>query len=445
MIEKQLIHNSNKNIGILQIIDNTLNKNAHELHIFCEFLLLIYFLLIHFHYIFAIEGLMGTIVVGSFNFIGIIFFILMTLKHKNIKIFLLTVLLFGIGIVSILFNHNYNLIYYLTLVRYIGIVIYILYEPRNKLIMTFLIYLTLLLFLPAFTEPLGYSIFTRVSRNHHSIILLVVNFVYATTFFQRKEPVPVVPTMVATFIVVFAGGRGGIISYQVFLIGILIYNLQISKKKNESFFSCFMRYLKPTLCSIFAFLILLTIFGVKKQKVNTYLKDPNNEFKKAYSNIVESEEDLDPIELEHNEKYGFSQKGFASRGRIKLIQLYISYVFSDFAFFLFGVPLTTNDYFKRFLFNLHNSYLKLHAGFGIAGFIIMLFLGLLSLRKIIKNKEWGLGIILLSACIRAFIDIAAFPGPLDIIILYYFLYPFIGQDNRLGSRVSLDRNINQIA
>ena len=89
MIEKQLIHNSNKNIGILQIIDNTLNKNAHELHIFCEFLLLIYFLLIHFHYIFAIEGLMGTIVVGSFNFIGIIFFILMTLKHKNIKIFLL--------------------------------------------------------------------------------------------------------------------------------------------------------------------------------------------------------------------------------------------------------------------------------------------------------------------------------------------------------------------
>lgn len=76
--------------------------------------------------------------------------------------------------------------------------------------------------------------------------------------------------------------------------------------------------------------------------------------------------------------------------------------------------------FIKYGYNVHNSYLSLHSKFGIGGIIVCGYLGFRALFIMIKKKEWGYIFIYLSALARVFLDTAAFPGHLDIIIFYYF-------------------------
>ena len=115
-----------------------------------------------------------------------------------------------------------------------------------------------------------------------------------------------------------------------------------------------------------------------------------------------------------------------------MIKKYIKYTFSNIKYFFNGVDLDIEPLYIEYGFNLHNSYLGLHAKFGIGGLILCAYLGFRAFYIMIKKKEWGQIFIYLAILARVFLDTAAFPGHLDIIIFYYFMkfYNIDGEGNK---------------
>lgn len=393
--------------------------------LWAEVLLSIYFLLTHLHYNFGFEGALGFVVVGAFNLIGIHFFFLMMIKHRNFKVVLFCSFMFLIGLVSNLYTKNGDIVYYLTLFRYTGIALYLLFEPRNKKIITILMYITLLLFIPVIIRPLGFTSFLRVSRNYHSVVLLPVNFVYNLFFIERRKPINLIPTVISLFICIFSLGRGGIIAYSIFFLGALVYNFQISKIKIS-------RCTKKKILSVFTTLLIAILFlSILLVKNNIDQANVEKSKKSENSQNVVVETNSEKNSFVGIVQSGFSEKGLSSPERSNLIKTYLNLVKEDFNNFLFGVPLSSDVYFERFKLNLHNSYLELHSKFGIFGFLSMFALGIYALIKLVKTRNWGLGLMLTAFCARIFVDKAALLGHLDVILLLFFLQYFLNNDESI--------------
>ena len=72
--------------------------------------------------------------------------------------------------------------------------------------------------------------------------------------------------------------------------------------------------------------------------------------------------------------------------------------------------------------NTHNSFLMLHAKFGLLALGLLIVLIFLVVHKAIKEKNYIMIIILLAASARMFFDWIAFPGLYDVLFWYMYLY-----------------------
>ncbi len=412
--------------------------------------LFFYLILNQLHYIFAFTGLMQTVVVGLINMIGIVMLIVTMLKKMDIKVLVTLLLLMFFGSLSYVYIGNYNIITYITVLRYLGITMYLLHYKQNSKAMSIIMYTTLFLFIPVLFGKLGYNMFFKSSRNYYSVLLLMINFIYNKSFWDIKKKAPIFPTIASLFISIFAGGRGGIIAYGVFFIGTLIQNFklikenpaakivdpisetqeipiitdkmikQTAKKKTISFLD---QYKKEILIIFIILLIFSLIFAFKyaNKKYNFFSFDFKNIIKVLEDNVTDT-------------AYGFEEKALRSGARIKLITTYIRNMFSNVKYFILGVDINIDLIFERYLFNLHNSYLTLHAKFGMGGLILCAYLGFRALYIMIRKKEWGHIFIYLAVLARVFLDTAAFPGHLDIIIFYYFFQFYNMDSNKIFSK-----------
>lgn len=419
-----------------KILTNNNIKKVFDLGLF------LYFILNQLHYIFAFTGVMQLLVIGLINVIGIIMFIVVMYKKMDIKVLIVLLLLILFGMISFIIIGNFNIITYITIIRYFGVMIYLLYYKQNPKMMTIIMYITLILFVPVLFQRLGYNMFSKSSRNYYSIILLMANFVYNKSFWDLKRKAPIFPTIASLFICIFAGGRGGIIAYILFLSGTIIKNFVHLKDNPKSKILDNLSDTKeiPTITDedinnnrikrkflflkklnklniykreiIIIFLIILIFSSIFTLK---YLNKKYKLFKFNKSNLSEILKDNVT-----DSSYGFEGKGLKSNTRVEMIKKYINYMFSNFKYFVFGVKLDIESIFVKYNFNLHNSYLGLHSKLGIGGIIVCGYLGFRALFVIIKRKEWGHLLIYLSILVRVFVDTAAFPGQLDIILFYYF-------------------------
>lgn len=398
--------------------------------------LFLYLILNQLHYIFAFTGIIQLLVVGLINIIGIVMLVVLMFKKMDKRVLMTLLLLILFGSLSYFIIGNFNLTTYVTVLRYLGVVMYLLYYKQSPKIMAIIMYTTIVLFIPVLFGKLGYNMFSKASRNYYSIILLMANFVYNKSFWDIKKKTPVFPTIFSLFISIFAGGRGGIIAYGLFFIGTLIENFkhikenptskivddisdtqeipvitekmirQNSTGKANAFIN---QYKKEILTILITILIFSSIFMLK------YINKKYNLFNFNLIDIVEVLED-NVTDI----SYGFEGKGLNSDARVEMIITYLKHMFSNVKYFFFGVDLNVEEIFIEYKYNLHNSYLLLHSRFGIGGLIICAYLGFRALFIMIKKKEWGHIFIYLAILARAFLDAAAFPGHLDIILFYYF-------------------------
>ncbi len=410
--------------------------------------LFFYLILNQLHYIFAFTGILQTVVVSLINIIGIVMLIVVMFKKMDKKMLVILALLGVFGAITYITIGNYNIVTYITALRYLGVVMYLLYYKQSPKVMTTIMYTTLVLFIPVLLSKLGYNMFSKSSRNYYSILLLMANFVYNKSFWDIKKKAPIFPTIASLFISLFAGGRGGIISYGIFFIGTLINNFKLirenpkskivdnisetqeipiitekmlEKSKKTKTLTCLNQFKKEIYTIIIILLIFSSIFAFK------YIN-------KKYKIFVFRLEDFIAV-LEDNvtdDSYGFEGKALRSKTRVLMIKKYIKYTFSNIKYFFNGVDLDIEPLYIEYGFNLHNSYLGLHAKFGIGGLILCAYLGFRAFYIMIKKKEWGQIFIYLAILARVFLDTAAFPGHLDIIIFYYFMkfYNIDGEGNK---------------
>ena len=72
--------------------------------------------------------------------------------------------------------------------------------------------------------------------------------------------------------------------------------------------------------------------------------------------------------------------------------------------------------------NTHNSFLMLHAKFGIVAFLMVIILLFAVLHKSIREKNYIMIVTVMVAIARIFFDWISFPGLYDILFWYMFLY-----------------------
>ena len=183
--------------------------------------------------------------------------------------------------------------------------------------------------------------------------------------------------------------------------------LQKNKKSSkESFIN---QYKKEVLTILIVFLVFSLIFAFK------YTNKKYNSFDFKFQNIVDVLEDNIT-----DSSYGFENKALRSEARVSMMKKYLKHMFGNANYFVNGVDLKIEEIFVKYHFNVHNSYMALHSKFGIGGVILCAYLGFRALYIIIRKKEWGHLLVYVAILLRVFIDTAAFPGHLDIIIFYYF-------------------------
>lgn len=97
---------------------------------------------------------------------------------------------------------------------------------------------------------------------------------------------------------------------------------------------------------------------------------------------------------------------------------------ANFKNFLLGVDMSPAEYhwLNFYHWNVHNSFLMLHAKFGIAAVILLAALIFKAIRKIFINSDFIVLIVLVVASARMFFDWIAFPGLYDVIFWYLTLY-----------------------
>lgn len=414
--------------------------NKKEENILLDVMLLLYIILMHINYMLPktlFEGSSFQLVlkfftVGVVNFVGILFFVLFVIKYKNIKAVVFAVVMLALGLISHYFAKNSSLIGYISAIRFMGVALYLLYEKQNLRIIKATMITSLILFLPIIFVRIGGNIFFKASRNYYSVVLLLVSFVYVIAYWNKNRKAPLYPLLIAWIIIIFARGRGGRIVYPIFLIGVILQNIRILKESNlvnkEFTLLNYMRkHIKEYVIMIVILALGFSFITYKKYEATKPIEIVEGDNKdNADDNSLAAQ--LQKIEQEAI-RFGES-KDLKSQARVNIINKYFENMVKNPKNLLFGVNKDAEKIFQRYNGNLHNSYLGLHATYGLFGFLIMFVLGLTTFIKMIKDKRYPELLIFIAVLMRVAVDTAALFGHLDVIILYYIFSYFLPKESK---------------
>lgn len=396
----------------------------------------LYLILNLIYYRFSFGNLVDNLVLLAVNGLGFLGFILFWEQLKRREVLIFTGIIAISSLMSLFVISNYNWLIYLTSLRYLGIVFILLTIQINQQWLTVIMAGSLALFIPVFYNRLGYNLFVNGSQNYHSILLMLVNFIYNMSYWQDNKKASIIPTLIATLIAFLSGGRSPILAYTIFIIGSVIANYSKQKPRKRLITRATMIFL-----AVAALLLSSNVYMVKKEAEIGFLpfeslvikhisdkrgeQHPSNstiETEKSENKINSPKEEIRiPIQSKENEPMLFEQ-GLASRARVNMIKNYISGATKKIEYLLFGFPLRESPYIVRFNLNPHNSFLRLHSSFGLLGTLLITVSLIITSIKLIITKNFGILILFMGILFRVLTDIAAFPGNLDIVIYYIILY-----------------------
>ncbi len=223
-----------------------------------------------------------------------------------------------------------------------------------------------------------------VSKNYISVYLLAFLTYYYIA--HRQKELKVHPVLVVFAVTLFGMGRGGILS-----IGSLAFLLLLLIITNNADIKTWHRWLTGIL-----------MVGIIFALVNVF-----------YSTELFSK---------------FIEMRFETP-RFQFWQQYWEDAVSSLVGILLGAKINLNEYLqieKTFDGNLHNSFMQLHANYGLVILVSLLALIMRTMTRYIKEKNYLFAILLLVLCVRASSDMVFGTGytTFNSIFLYYLLlYP----------------------
>ena len=302
------------------------------------------------------------------------------IRRYIIYVFLL---LFCFGIINVFFVGNINF-YSLIMdcIISLSVAVFLLQNKLSGGLWKIYIFISIIVLEIIWFNSNGYQLFEQTSRNYISIFLIFYYFLYNIILERNGFNEGSVVLLGIIFILSVDGaGRGGIIATGFMFIALLLYRLFRLWKYNKFYLiiSC-----------ILTILVCILIFN----NID-YITD--NYFSRFISDNTASRSDEE---------------------RLSILDLYLQSNDNIFNI-IFGSAF--KDISFLYVTNMHNSYLQLHAYYGVI-VLVLLFIGLIRSSIILFNeRKIGSMVILLGVIIRAATD-HTFPTEVfTIIILYYIL------------------------
>lgn len=205
-----------------------------------------------------------------------------------------------------------------------------------------------------FRADLGKPIFVELSNNYVSVMLLTATSVYYARREYYKKPVSVLPAFACCFPCLFATGRGGIIAAFALLFFIVFYHIFLRKDWKRS-----REYILTCLGLVLLIALLIPFIPLI-----------------AHNASVEGALSR------------FSTLGMYGTGRMGIWGEYIEHMLSSFKKTLFGVNYSELKQMIRYKNNLHNSFLNLHASYGLVFVLFVIGQIYKNCLLCIKEKKW---------------------------------------------------------
>lgn len=309
------------------------------------------------------------------SILTIIVLILVFISSQNdnfasLKIYFLPFMYIFVGLIVLNFKLNYKIVF----LGFLAISLFFIFH---------------------FPTGIGSRLFADSSRNYHSVYMLFMTSILYISYIQNNKKLPITPAFISFIICLWSLGRSGIITSLIILLLVIFYNIFTAKLYNKVF--------STVIISISIILILSIIYLFQFNIIDNYL-------------------------------WGFTEKGITDKSRGTIIEEYIYLLGQNFHNIFYGVPIEGNLTFYRYGYNLHNSFLRLHALFGLPGFVIILFAIIRSGYHLLKKNKF-LFVVFISILLRISTDQAAFFGLMDIILVY-----FLFSSNHIPAQKNISHN-----
>jgi len=328
-------------------------------------------------YIYALPELINSSLVQALGFILAIPYLFRYISHNKINYWLLLLLLsLTFGSLINLLNTRNGIGGTLVVITTLSLSLFCLDNLRQMRFHIFMVLLYTLIFLATNififkTDPNEIYLLQGYSRNHGGFLLILWVSFYGFVQYIMKSRVVLFWPLLAFFLSFFLVGRSS--------MGILLILCVLLLLKKSG---------KYAILSLTVILVLIFYF--------------KNFFIDAY------------------ELTSFHRKSMDTQ-RYDIWYQYLHSI-DGISFFL-GADTMSIPLIASFDGNTHNSFLKLHSRTGIFGFIVVIYLLVVSSCKFIKNKKYIPLLFLLAVCSRIFFDNPCFVGPHDFVLYTMMLYP----------------------
>lgn len=309
------------------------------------------------------------------------------IRRYKISFFLLFIMIYTfLGFTSFYYNNNADFIELFWPLGFMSIGSLLIFAKLSPKCTWTFYWIFALSVLFAISIQGGITSFTaNSSRNSISIYALMFFSTHMITAYRNKTSVnfiAVFPILIPSFI---ALGRSGVLTSLLLLLFFILIDFNEGKAsfKNIKLFliECFI---------ILLFFLLPESFGLPI---------------------------IDDVIVE------FSRRGVQS-SRKEIWTDYIAKAFSSPANILFGAKISGTPALNFYSTNLHNSFLMLHAKFGLYGILLVLILLFKTVICFIREKNMYLLVPLLAVIFRMNFDYTNFNAPLDVVMIFYILYLF---------------------
>ncbi|MFD1037179.1 hypothetical protein ACFQ3N_01890 [Virgibacillus byunsanensis] len=340
-----------------------------------------------------------SVVLGNFIFVvlGLISIIYSVLKNgirRQLPIIYFIWIYTFFGALGILLNGNMELQELIWPFAFMGVATLFLNFTINYKLTRVLYYFVVILFISSIILSNGVdNLNMSSSRNAIGLTVLIYFSIYAISGYIHNRNLTIYPIIMGLIVSTMAIGRSGILVFLVILFLFLLFSFN-RKKLNITFF----------FKSIFVGAFVVIILSIFYNFLEIY-------FTSAIIN--------------------YENRGLESL-RTLIWTDYLNKTFTSAGYFLFGAPISGTFILERFSQNLHNSFLMLHAKYGIVPFIIVILLVIKAFFHFKKENNLLYSMLLITLLFRMQFDYTNFNAQLDIILFYIIFSPYmsIHDDNK---------------
>lgn len=330
------------------------------------------------------DSIYGYILYGVMSSIGLasIFYFLFVKNKIKYKVLIPLIAFFVFGVISSLYTGNYRIIDFVIILQYFGVgLLLINYSLNYKITSMSFIFYTCYFAINLIIGKHPDELFIGFSRNNIIIFMLLQCVLFYVSMYQNKIKIKIYPAIILVIFSFWAIGRSGILVSLLLLFLIIIYT-QINNS-----------------AKLFNLLYIPILFFLLFFITTTFFYD------ELLGTAIERTMRLGVIDIYR---------------KSIIFEYYYNLNQSAGALF-WGVPIKDNYVFSEFGYNLHNSYLRLHAYHGLFGVLLILIMIIRTLFKYFKFKEYLYLGLLLILMVRMSVDIPAFHGPYDPLIYFFTL------------------------